>query len=85
MDFFHPRDWTDSSFDQEHENDMEGLLSIVRKDGTPYGRLEGMVTVFHNDFYSFVSPGSQLPSVVRFCCSDRSYYRGQHGRYEPGC
>ncbi len=58
--FFHPRDWTDSSFDQEHENDMEGQLTIVRKDGTPYGRLEGMVTVFHNDFYSFVPAGSQL-------------------------
>jgi hypothetical protein len=58
--FFHPRDWTDSSFDQEHENDMEGELTIVRKDGTPYGRLEGMVTVFHNDFYSFVPSGSQL-------------------------
>ena len=25
--FFHPRDWTDSSFDQEHENDMEGQLT----------------------------------------------------------
>ncbi|HET8722485.1 MAG TPA: hypothetical protein VFM24_10675, partial [Nitrospira sp.] len=58
--FFHPRDWTDSRFDQEHENDMEGQLTIVRKDGTPYGRLEGMVTVFHNDFYSFVPAGSQL-------------------------
>jgi hypothetical protein len=58
--FFHPRDWTDSSFDQEHENDMEGLLAIVRKDGTPFGRLEGLITVFQDDFFSFVPPGSQL-------------------------
>ena len=58
--FFHPRDWTDSRFDQEHENDMEGLLSIVRKDGTPFGRLEGMVTVAHLDFYSYTPAGSPL-------------------------
>ena len=58
--FFHPRDWTDSSMDQEHENDLEGLLSIVRKDGSRSGKLEGMVTVYHNDFYSFTPPGSPL-------------------------
>ena len=55
--FFHPRDWTDT-IEQEHENDMEGLLSIVRKDGSDYGVLEGMVTVFHNDFYSFTPSDS---------------------------
>ena len=54
---YHPRDWTDGN-EQEHENDLEGFLSIVRKDGTSYGRLEGMVTVAHEDFYSFVPPGS---------------------------
>jgi hypothetical protein len=26
--FFHPQDWTDTPFDQEHENDLEGLLVI---------------------------------------------------------
>ena len=57
--FFHPRDWTDGN-EEEHENDMEGLLTIVRKDGTPYGRLEGMITVFHLDFFSFTPPGSPL-------------------------
>ena len=36
--FFHPRDWTDSNFDQEHGNDMEGLLNIIRKDGTAYAQ-----------------------------------------------
>ncbi|MDH3503812.1 MAG: hypothetical protein OEZ41_04010 [Nitrospirota bacterium] len=58
--FFHPRDWTDSAADQEHENDLEGLLSIVRKDGSRFGKLEGMVTVYHNDFYSFTPSGSPL-------------------------
>src|SRR5437867_4297113 len=58
--FFHPRDWADSALDQEHENDMEGLLTIVRKDGTPYGRLEGMITVYHLDFFSYTPPSSPL-------------------------
>lgn len=59
-DFFHPRDWTDTAFDNEHENDLEGALFIVRKDNTTYGKLEGMITVFHTDFYSFVPSGSPL-------------------------
>jgi hypothetical protein len=57
---YHPRDWTDRAADQEHENDMEGLLAIVRKDGSPFGKLEGIVTVFHNDFYSYTPRGSPL-------------------------
>ena len=57
---FHPRDWTDGYFEEEHENDMEGLLAIVRKDGSPSGRLEGIVTVFHEDFLSYKRLGSLL-------------------------
>jgi hypothetical protein len=58
--FFHPQDWTDIPFDQEHENDLEGLLAIVRKDGSTFGKLEGVVTVFHRDFYSYTPAGSPL-------------------------
>jgi hypothetical protein len=59
--YYHPRDWEDfpdpfSLF--THENDMEGVLLTVRKDGSTFGVLEAMVTVAHNDFYSFVPPGS---------------------------
>ncbi len=56
--FFHPRDWTDTAFDQEHENDMEGALFVVRKNASTYGALEGVITVFHNDFFSFTPAGS---------------------------
>jgi hypothetical protein len=56
--FFHPRDWSDNILDSEHENDLEGVLMAVRKDGSTYGRLEGMVTVFHTDFFSYTPPGS---------------------------
>lgn len=61
--FFHPRDWTDNWFlyrIDEHENDLEGLLSIVKKDGTSYGTAQGAITVFHRDFYSFKTVGSSL-------------------------
>ncbi len=54
--FYHPRDWTNESFDQEHENDMEGLLLVVFRDGSRYGKLEAAVTVAHLDFYSY-TPG----------------------------
>ncbi|WP_201850327.1 hypothetical protein [Myceligenerans indicum] len=56
--FFHPRDWTDSFFDTEHENDAEGVLLAVEKDGSAYGTLRAAVTVAHTDFYSYVPAGS---------------------------
>jgi hypothetical protein len=55
---FHPRDWVDGTFDQEHENDLEGALVIVEKDGTATGRAMGMITVSHLDFYSYVPEDS---------------------------
>ncbi len=60
--FYHPRDWSDilGGTDAEHENDLEGILLTVRKDGSPYGALEAMVTVFHNDFYSYKPANSRF-------------------------
>lgn len=60
--FYHPRDWTDTAFDQEHENDLEGAVMAVRKNGTAYGALEGMITVFHKDFFSYTPAGSPFTS-----------------------
>jgi hypothetical protein len=60
---FHPRDWEDFctvNCSSEHENDGEGLLAIVRKDGSRYGKLEGIVTVAHEHFYSYTPTGSPL-------------------------
>ncbi|MBB5959381.1 hypothetical protein FHS29_006002 [Saccharothrix tamanrassetensis] len=59
--FYHPRDWEDfpDPFEQfTHENDMEGVLATVRRDGSAFGRLEAVVTVAHSDFYSYVPAGS---------------------------
>ncbi|RKG89778.1 hypothetical protein D7V97_42380 [Corallococcus sp. CA053C] len=60
--FFHPRDWSDSIFDTEHENDGEGVLLVVKRDGSEYGALVGAVTVAHKDFFSYVPAGSPLGS-----------------------
>jgi hypothetical protein len=59
--FYHPRDWEDfpDPFGlYTHENDMEGALLTVRKDGSTHGTLEAMVSVAHNHFYSYVPAGS---------------------------
>lgn len=61
--FFHPRDWCEPTpfcqwVDAHHENDMEGVLMVVRRNGSEYGALEAMVTVAHSDFYSYTPPGS---------------------------
>ncbi len=57
--FFHPRDWANSLFDTEHENDCEGVLIVARRDGTRFGTIEAAVTVVHSDFYSYVPAGSR--------------------------
>lgn len=58
--FYHPRDWADTWVGWEHENDLEGVLNIVRKDGSEHGVLEAMITVYHLDFFSYIPRGSQL-------------------------
>ncbi len=61
--FFHPRDWTDHPFfETEHENDGEGVLLVVERDGSDYGVLRAAITVAHTDFYSYTPSGSTWTS-----------------------
>ncbi|HEU4423417.1 MAG TPA: hypothetical protein VFR67_12875 [Pilimelia sp.] len=61
--FFHPRDWTDHPFfETEHENDGEGVLLAIERDGSTYGVLRGAVTVSHSNFYSYTPAGSTWSS-----------------------
>ncbi|MBW8811717.1 MAG: hypothetical protein JF591_23505 [Lysobacter sp.] len=60
--FFHPRDWSSTFFETEHENDSEGVLLTVARDGSPFGALRAAVTVVHANFYSYVPPGSRWSS-----------------------
>src|SRR6185369_13990094 len=57
--FFHPRDWSSTFFETEHENDSEGVLLTVARDGSRLGALRAAVTVVHADFYSYVPAGSR--------------------------
>ena len=55
---FHPRDYSDKCVVGTcHENDNEGLILTVRKDGSEFGKLEVMETLAHNNVYSFVADG----------------------------
>src|SRR5262245_7443102 len=63
--FYHARDWSDvpDPFGLwTHENDMEGALLTVRRDGSTFGVLEAVVTVAHGNFYSYVPAGSPFVS-----------------------
>lgn len=62
--YYHPRDWTDVDFlgIDQHENDLEGILLTIAKDGSEFGRLEAMVTVFHSDFFSYTPTGGAFTS-----------------------
>lgn len=60
--FFHPRDWTDSVFDSEHENDAEGVMLAIRRNSSTFGQLQAAVTVAHTDFFSYVPAGSSWTS-----------------------
>jgi hypothetical protein len=66
--FYHPRDWAASS-GQEHENDAEGALMFVRKDGSEFGSLEGLITMAHGHLYpyraiSFLKKGPSSPRAL---------------------
>ncbi|MBP7296233.1 MAG: hypothetical protein KBB56_09255 [Acidobacteria bacterium] len=51
---FHPRDYSDKCVAGTcHENDNEGLILTVAKDGGRWGRLQAMETLAHNNVYSY--------------------------------
>ncbi len=53
---FHPRDYSDRCVVGTcHENDNEGLILTVAKDGSAFGRLQSMETLAHNNVYSFTA------------------------------
>lgn len=72
--FFHPRDWSDglSWIDdndrhgytvdegEEHENDLEDALMVVRKVESTAGRLEAVLTQAHGGYHSWLPAGSSL-------------------------
>jgi len=61
---FHPRDWDDDCspplffLEPCHENDMEGAMVVVKKDGTPYGSFFVLYTEAHNALHIFHNDSS---------------------------
>ena len=54
--FFHARDYSDNCIVGTcHENDNEGVILAVRKDGSEYGKLETMEALAHNNVYSYTA------------------------------
>lgn len=54
--FFHPRDYSDNCIAGTcHENDNEGIILTVRKEGGEFGVLELMETLAHNNVYSYTN------------------------------
>jgi hypothetical protein len=69
--FFHPFD-EDTQFlcDREHENDMEPMLVLVRKDGTTFGTMEAVFTSAHGHKFAYrndnrITAGSQAQHALR--------------------
>ncbi|MFX1538355.1 MAG: hypothetical protein ACFFDI_29545, partial [Promethearchaeota archaeon] len=60
---FHPRDWHETLFDR-HENDLEGVLLTIQKDGSTYGKFLCMNTVYHLNFRSYMDMHSPPSSGV---------------------
>ena len=65
--FYHPRDWRDIfELETSHENDLEGALTVIRKPqgnlSDRLGTLEAMVTVSHNDFFSYTPQNNDCVS-----------------------
>jgi len=54
---FHPRDWDDSGISGlQHENDMEGCLAIILKNGSTYGEAQAFITQAHNELWQYKYP-----------------------------
>ncbi len=54
--FFHPRDYSDTCVGIVcHENDNEGLIIAVRKDGSRFGKPEVMQTLAHDMLFSYAN------------------------------
>jgi hypothetical protein len=56
---FHPRDYSDKCMAGScHENDNEGAILVVQKDGSEFGKLLAMETLAHNNLYSYTTGGA---------------------------
>ena len=75
---FHPRDYSDKCVVGTcHENDNEGLILTIRKDGSEFGKIEVMETLAHNNVYSFVAD-NRIRRGAHNVDGPIEFYRGSH-------
>lgn len=63
---FHPQDWSDAFFQKrgsQHENDMEGAVLTVEKDGSRFGKLLTLQTQAHGHFFLYTAAAGITPRV----------------------
>ena len=92
--FFHLRDYSDKCVAGTcHENDNEGILLTVARDGSPAGRAIAMETLAHNKVYSYradprVQPNfHDIEGEMQFFGGTHPVvfvHSGGHGVYGPG-
>jgi hypothetical protein len=80
---FHPRDWSETcAFGDCHENDMEGVLLAIKKDGSTYGKFQAMFSVAHKDFWSYKDYQSSLSNALtnagQTIDGDVQFYQSTH-------
>ncbi|MBI4268188.1 MAG: PGF-pre-PGF domain-containing protein, partial [Chloroflexi bacterium] len=71
---FHPWDWKSI---EGHENDMEGVLLVVKDDGSSFGMLEHLITLAHDFSWTYSGAGIDVLNA-----RPRIYLESQgHGPY----
>jgi len=76
--FFHPRDYSDKCVAGTcHENDNEGMILTVLKDGSRFGKLQAMETLAHNNVYSLRADRSVRKGVHNID-GDVELHEGSH-------
>jgi hypothetical protein len=76
--FFHPRDYSDNCIVGTcHENDNEGIILTVRKEGAEFGVLELMETLAHNNVYSYAND-SRLRKGAHDIDAKIDFHDGRH-------
>lgn len=74
--FYHPLDW-DSGQDN---NDFEGALFIIRRNGSRWGTLEAIVTVWHTHFHAYFPTDTPLVSGCKIETQRECWIQWEEGR-----
>ncbi|UCH96774.1 MAG: DUF4382 domain-containing protein [Candidatus Aminicenantes bacterium] len=82
--FYHPLDWKETGIPPVpyyiRNNDLEGALFIIKRDGTEWGRLEAVVTNWHVHFHAYFPSDSPLISGCKIEEQGNCWVYWQDGR-----